>query len=150
MKPQKFFSIAHKYLSLIIGVQIFLWVGSGLFFSIVPIEKIRGEDLIKERANIALKNDDFAGLNKILAQNQTAPKIELYSNSTGSIVKIDKNYFDGKTGTPRANISKEAAILIANNALKKARTIKSSELIERKALNIRVNYHRGKLPIRMD
>ena len=150
MKPQKFFSIAHKYLALIIGVQIFLWVGSGLFFTIVPIEKIRGEDLIKERANIALKNDDFAALNKIIAQNQSSPKIELYSNSTGSIIKIDKNYFDGKTGLTRDNIAKENAISIANSALKKALVLKSADLIDKESLEYKgeipawkINYQNG-------
>lgn len=32
----------HKWIALIIGLQIFIWVGTGLYFSIFPIEEIRG------------------------------------------------------------------------------------------------------------
>lgn len=141
MKPQKFFSIAHKYLALIIGIQIFLWVGSGLFFTIVPIEKIRGEDLIKERANFALKNDDFTALNKILAQNPNSQKIELFTNSTGSIIKTGDNFFDGKTGLMRENIAKENAISIANSALKKAQIFSSAELLDKESVE-----YKGEIP----
>ncbi|MBN8648230.1 MAG: hypothetical protein J0L55_09770 [Caulobacterales bacterium] len=150
MKPQKFFSIAHKYLALIFGFQIFLWVGSGLFFTIVPIEKIRGEDLIKDRANIALKDDDFTALNKILVLNPNSQKIELYSNSTGSIIRIGDDFFDGKSGIKRENISKENAISIANSALKKAQIFSSAELVGKESVEYKgeipawkVNYENG-------
>lgn len=36
----------HRYLGLIIGLQLLLWTGSGLFFSLNPIEKVRGEHLM--------------------------------------------------------------------------------------------------------
>lgn len=74
MKPQKFFSIAHKYLALIIGAQIFLWVLSGLFFSIVPIEKIRGEHLVKERPMHNLNSEDFVALPLVLNQTNRRKK----------------------------------------------------------------------------
>lgn len=150
MKPQKFYSIAHKYLALIIGVQIFLWVGSGLFFTIIPIEKIRGEDLIKERTEFALKNDDFTALNKILSQNPNSQKIELFANSTGSIIKTGDNFFDGKTGLMRENIAKENAISIANSALKKAQIFSSAELLDKESIEYKgeipawkINYQNG-------
>lgn len=98
MKPQKFFSIAHKYLALIIGAQIFLWVGSGLFFSIVPIEKIRGEHLVNERPRQNLNADDFTALPMVLNQKKDTQKVKIYKNISGSIIEIDNEYFDGKTG----------------------------------------------------
>lgn len=33
----------HKWIALLIGIQIFIWVGTGLYFSWFPIEEIRGE-----------------------------------------------------------------------------------------------------------
>ena len=33
----------HKYLGLVIGIQLLLWAAGGLFFSLNPIEKVRGE-----------------------------------------------------------------------------------------------------------
>ncbi|MCC6789814.1 MAG: hypothetical protein IT547_18440, partial [Hyphomonadaceae bacterium] len=38
-------SFVHKWLALLVGVQIVFWVVSGLFFTIIPIEQIRSEHL---------------------------------------------------------------------------------------------------------
>lgn len=38
----------HKWLALLIGVQILLWVVSGLFFAVYPIERVRSEHRIAE------------------------------------------------------------------------------------------------------
>jgi hypothetical protein len=39
----------HKWLALIIGVQILFWFASGLFFALYPIERVRSEHRIAER-----------------------------------------------------------------------------------------------------
>ncbi|WP_277600072.1 PepSY domain-containing protein [Sphingomonas sp. ABOLG] len=36
----------HRWLSLIIGVQLLLWFSSGLLMSVLPIERVRGEHLV--------------------------------------------------------------------------------------------------------
>ena len=36
----------HRWLSLIVGVQLLLWFSSGLLMSILPIERVRGEHLV--------------------------------------------------------------------------------------------------------
>lgn len=46
---------SHRWISLIIGVQLLLWTISGLYFSLVPIETVRGEDNIRK-----VEPDDFA------------------------------------------------------------------------------------------
>lgn len=38
----------HKWLALIIGVQVLFWVASGLFFAIYPIEEVRSEHRMAE------------------------------------------------------------------------------------------------------
>jgi hypothetical protein len=38
----------HKWLALIIGVQVLFWFASGLFFAIYPIERVRSEHRIAE------------------------------------------------------------------------------------------------------
>lgn len=40
-----FFRKLHRWLGLLMAVQIIAWMGSGLYFSIYPIEEIRGEHL---------------------------------------------------------------------------------------------------------
>lgn len=38
----------HKWVALIVGIQIFLWISGGLVMSIIPIEVVRGEHKITE------------------------------------------------------------------------------------------------------
>jgi uncharacterized iron-regulated membrane protein len=47
MRIARIASFVHKWLALLIGVQIVFWVVSGLFFTIFPIEQIRSEHLIR-------------------------------------------------------------------------------------------------------
>ena len=35
----------HRWIALIVGIQLLFWVASGLFMAIVPIERVRGEHL---------------------------------------------------------------------------------------------------------
>lgn len=41
-------SALHKWLALIVGVQILFWIASGAFFAIFPIEQVRSEHRIAE------------------------------------------------------------------------------------------------------
>lgn len=47
MKLARIASWVHKWLALLLGVQILFWVVSGLFFTLYPIEKVRSEHLIR-------------------------------------------------------------------------------------------------------
>jgi hypothetical protein len=40
-----FFRKLHRWLGLLTAVQIIAWMGSGLYFSLIPISEIRGEHL---------------------------------------------------------------------------------------------------------
>lgn len=42
----------HRYLALIVGIQLLLWSVGGLFFSIIPITEIRGDHLKAERIEV--------------------------------------------------------------------------------------------------
>jgi hypothetical protein len=50
MDPQMkiFFRKLHRWLGLLMALQIIAWMASGLYFSIFPIEEIRGEHLVRE------------------------------------------------------------------------------------------------------
>ncbi len=47
MKLARLASFVHKWLALLVGVQIVFWVVSGFVFTIIPIEQIRSEHLIR-------------------------------------------------------------------------------------------------------
>lgn len=69
----------HKWLALVMAIQILLWFASGLFFAIYPIETVRSEHVIARQPPVAL---DMAtqGLQR-LAAARVAPgeKLELRS-----------------------------------------------------------------------
>jgi hypothetical protein len=47
-------SAVHKWLALIVGVQILFWFASGLFFALFPIERVRSEHRIAAHEHAAL------------------------------------------------------------------------------------------------
>ncbi len=50
MKAHKYVSQLHKFLGLVIGVQILLWVSGGFVMSFFDIERVRGEHLMAAHA----------------------------------------------------------------------------------------------------
>ena len=69
----------HKWLALLMAIQILFWFVSGLFFAVFPIERVRSEHLVAEAAPVSISmNDAAAGMQRI-AQSGARPgeKIEL-------------------------------------------------------------------------
>ena len=69
----------HKWLALLMAIQILFWFVSGLFFAVFPIERVRSEHLIAEAPPVAIRMDDAAaGLQRIAAAGAgPGEKIEL-------------------------------------------------------------------------
>ena len=134
MKIQKVASILHKYLALLIGVQIFIWVSTGLFFAIFPIEKIRSEHRIKDAAPITWLESDLDGLKLVLQQNPNIQKLRIEKTSFGPVVigEIGKNKigFDGKSGARLPPLSLIDAKKIANDYVSNPEAIKSAVLVK--------------------
>ena len=71
----------HKWLALLMAIQILFWFVSGLFFAVFPIERVRSEHMIAETVPVSISmSDAAAGMQRIAAQG-AAPgeKIELRS-----------------------------------------------------------------------
>lgn len=145
MKIQKLASIIHKYLAAIVGIQIFIWVSTGLFFAIFPIEQIRSEHRIKETPPPKLLGSDFIGLQAVLEQNPEIQKVRIeYSYNRpliiGEIAK-KKIGFDGKSGKTIAPIDSATAAKIANTYIQNPQKIKNTQII-----NDESTEYRGDLP----
>jgi hypothetical protein len=71
----------HKWLALVMAVQILFWFVSGLFFAIAPIEQVRSEHMITKQPAVPIMLSDAAvGLQRIAASGaQAGEKIELKS-----------------------------------------------------------------------
>lgn len=55
----------HRWLALIIGVQLLLWFTSGLVMSLLPIDRVRGEHLVERDAGGLLPVQAYAPLDRI-------------------------------------------------------------------------------------
>lgn len=69
---RRFLQKTHIWLGWIIGIQLFLWMLSGLVMSAMPIEEVRGEYLRAEAELAPLPPADFVPPGSILAQTPAA------------------------------------------------------------------------------
>jgi hypothetical protein len=63
----------HKWLALLIGVQILFWFVSGLFFAVYPIERVRSEHRIAEHAAAPLTAEEMRAPAEIASLLRAAP-----------------------------------------------------------------------------
>ncbi|HRO02377.1 MAG TPA: PepSY domain-containing protein [Terricaulis sp.] len=111
-------SLVHKWLALLIGIQIVFWVVSGLFFTLYPIEQIRSEHLIRpaEPRHIETGSLDFSGLRN--SAGAAPVKLTIENRPYGQVVLAefadgDPILYDAATLQPISPISRERAVEIA-------------------------------------
>ena len=78
----------HRWLSVLIGIQLLLWTVSGLIFSWNPISQIRGEDNIKQPVKVDLKEHELVDIHSILGQPDLIPPEQ-------SVIGLEQNRFLG-------------------------------------------------------
>jgi len=78
---------AHKILALVVGLQFLFWTASGLFFTIFPIEQIRGEHLVDRSLKSAPALTDVSLVNPatILGAGET---VTLRRGATGPVYEV--------------------------------------------------------------
>jgi uncharacterized iron-regulated membrane protein len=90
MRIARIASFVHKWLALLIGVQIVFWVVSGLFFTLYPIEQIRSEHLIRPAPPQALDASALAPLAAVAEAAGGAPsKITVERRAGGQVIVAD-------------------------------------------------------------
>jgi uncharacterized iron-regulated membrane protein len=109
---------AHKWLGLIVGVQVILWVASGLFMTAVPIETVRGEHNIRKAAPVVLPTDGLPPLSAILKGEATRAELVLLNGAP--VWRIDRegaahSLLDAKTGAVLSPLDAAAALAIAKS-----------------------------------
>ena len=80
----------HKWLALLMAIQILFWFVSGLFFAVVPIERVRSEHLIGKAAPVSISMSDAAAGMQRIAASGAAPgeKFELRSMNGGTVALV--------------------------------------------------------------
>ena len=80
-------SFVHKWLALLVGIQIVFWVVSGLFFTIFPIQQIRSENLIRPSQAQTLDTATLASLASLRGdQNALPTKLTIERRPIGQVV----------------------------------------------------------------
>lgn len=124
MQLARLASWVHKWLALLIGVQVVFWVVSGLFFTLFPIEQIRSEHLVRSPQEV--RAIDFAALGDLGlihdAQNRAPTKVTLEQRADGPVAVAefadgDPILFDAATLRPLSPLDRDAALRIAHNHL---------------------------------
>jgi len=107
----------HKWLALLMAVQILFWFASGLFFAIFPIERVRSEHMIAQQAPAPV---DLAAAAAGLARLAAAPaeKVELRSLLGRPVALLSARnarprLYDLASGRPISPITMAEAVSIA-------------------------------------
>lgn len=114
----------HRYLGLVIGVQLFLWTLSGAYFSWNSIRSVRGEDLIRTREPVDLNEFQVVHCGEVLsklAPNQKAQSVTLRTLLGRPVFEVNysldgqkfSSIFDGVSGKQISPIPSEMAAAIA-------------------------------------
>ncbi len=80
-------SFVHKWLALLVGIQIVFWVVSGLFFTLFPIEQIRSETLIRPAEAQTIDTATLASLASLRGdQNALPTKLTIERRTIGEVI----------------------------------------------------------------
>ena len=109
----------HKWLGLLVGIQLMIWAVSGFYMVVVDIDIIHGDHLVKSPAE--LSSNDINQFSKSLAQlvksNPTAEAISLESVGGRLAVAVksptESQLFDALSGEPLAAIDAQSANQLA-------------------------------------
>ena len=76
----------HRWLSVIIGIQILFWTLSGAYFSLVHIKTVRGEDRMTLHLNTLNLPMEVISPSQLVVDSHKATEIRLKRNRTGRLV----------------------------------------------------------------
>ena len=143
MKP--FFRKLHRWLGLLMALQIIAWMSSGLYFAIFPIETIRGEHLVTDPADLNTSGMEnlispavaWSVVSDQLAHDSTLKTLSLSESIGQTWYRIsgdsnDKGFtrlVNAHTGEVMKFLDEATAVRIATDALNVQGNINSVEMI---------------------
>lgn len=126
----------HRWLALIVGIQLLLWTASGLYMTAVPLHMVHGKHLITPvEANSLNSTPKLFPISDILQKHKSAASIQLI-NVAGKLVYIAKvdgavHIYDALTGLPKAQTTADTAQQIATKQYAGAGQVTSVIKIEK-------------------
>ena len=84
MKVLKLSTQLHKWIALVVGLQVLFWVGGGLVMVSIPIETVRSEHRVAEQAPVPLALAALPALDEIARQAGVVPtQADLHTTPRG-------------------------------------------------------------------
>lgn len=149
----------HRWLSLAIGIQVLFWMLSGLYFALIPIESIRGEDRVSEREPENFAHTPLASPQLAIAQllQQSGPSLQVRKLQLRRVLEIPVYEIrydlggeshivlaDARDGELLAPLDREQAVAIAEQDFAPEASVLSADYIE--AVSADAEYRGGPLP----
>tara|TARA_R110002072_G_scaffold231648_2_gene389027 strand:+ start:393 stop:1091 length:699 start_codon:yes stop_codon:yes gene_type:complete len=106
----------HNILGLVVGGQVVLWIVSGFFFTIFPIEQVRGEHLRAEApAAIALPAAGLVPIDGLVGADVATVRLKPFLGGAAfeTETPAGKALFDAATGAPLAPLNEDLARQVA-------------------------------------
>lgn len=84
MKVLRYSTQIHKWVGLVVGIQVLFWVGGGLVMTAIPIETVRSEHRLKTLAPSPLPLDQALPLTEVARRSGVSPaRAELKTTQRG-------------------------------------------------------------------
>lgn len=120
MSATKLSSKIHKWLALVLVIQVLFWFVSGLFFAVIPIERVRSEHTIAKQAPVQIPLEAAAvGLQRIGAGGGApGEKIEIRSMLGRPVALVSAGegrprLYDLGTGRMLSPLRRQLAVAVA-------------------------------------
>ena len=116
VQSRQFIRRTHKILGLVVGVLFLFWTTSGLFFTLFPIEHIRGEHLVDTSLSAAPDFEEIELLSPTFVLG-AADTVTLRRGHTGPVYEVTGDdvarVHDAVTGARLTPLDEESAALLA-------------------------------------
>jgi uncharacterized iron-regulated membrane protein len=111
----------HKWVALIVGIQIVLWIAGGVVMSILPLEKVRGEHNIAEQEDLVINPGELVSPQSAvdaleLTEGVSEIRLQAWRDKpVYNVFRLDgsSSLVDARTGERVTSITRETAVEIA-------------------------------------
>lgn len=108
----------HRWLALIVGIQLFIWTVSGLYMTAMPLYMVHGKHLVSAAEQQAIGNvNNLFSINRLTELHPDATSIELKQVADTRLYLVtthNKTYiYDALTGQSKEAVSQQRAQQVA-------------------------------------
>jgi uncharacterized iron-regulated membrane protein len=132
MRPHVIARKTHKWLGLFIGVQVVIWSLSGLYMTVVHIDTIHGDHLIRSVPSATVEPSDLSDPLKMISANRaTGVRLAFVRDRPAYVLEspTGEKVVDASTGTPISPLTEGEMRSIARSTYTGTEAIASAKLI---------------------